>query len=98
MQEVDYEQATKLLEMTNGILLDVRSYQEYYEEHLQNAININLYNLEKDIQYIIPNKQTFIIVYCTYGNRSTQAQQILQNLGYKNVYNLKNGMYYRSKK
>ena len=94
-REVNYNQAQELLSMTNGILLDVRSYQEYSEEHLPNAINIDLYNLNRDIQNVIPNRQTIIVTYCSCGIRSKQAQQILTQLGYTNVYNLKDGIYCR---
>lgn len=93
--EVNYKQAQKILRQTNGVLLDVRSHQEYGEEHLPNAINIDLYNLQNEIQIRIPSKRTTIIVYCSCGIRSKQAQQILWQLGYSNVYNLKEGIYCR---
>lgn len=93
--EVNYKQAQEILRQTNGVLLDVRSHQEYDEEHLPNAINIDLYNLQNEIQIRIPNKRTTIIVYCSCGIRSKQAQQILWQLGYLNVYNLKEGIYCR---
>ena len=93
--EVNYKQAQEILRQTNGALLDVRSHQEYDEEHLPNAINIDLYNLQNEIQIRIPNKRTTIIVYCSCGIRSKQAQQILWQLGYSNVYNLKEGIYCR---
>lgn len=93
--KVNYKQAQEILRQTNGVLLDVRSHQEYDEEHLPNAINIDLYNLQNEIQIRIPNKRTTIIVYCSCGIRSKQAQQILWQLGYSNVYNLKEGIYCR---
>ena len=94
-KELNYNQAQELLRRTNGILLDVRSYQEYCEEHLQNAINIDVYDLEKNVQNIIPNKLITIVAYCSCGTRSKQAQQILTQLGYVNAYNLKDGIYCR---
>lgn len=93
--EVNYKQAQEILNQTNGVLIDVRSHQEYNEEHLPNAINIDLYNLQNEIQFMIPDKRTTIIVYCSCGTRSGQAQQILWQLGYFNVYNLKDGIYCR---
>lgn len=96
--EVNYKQSQEILRQTNGVLLDVRSHQEYDEEHLPNAINIDLYNLQNEIQIRIPNKRTTIIVYCSCGIRSKQAQQILRRLGYLNVYNLKEGIYCRFRK
>ena len=97
MQEISFEQAQEILKKTNGILLDVRSYEEFCEEHLMNAVNMDLYNLQKNIQTIIPNKNTVIVTYCACGSRSKQAMQILVNLGYNNVYSIKGGMYCRYK-
>ena len=48
-------------------------------------------NLAQQIQKKIPNKDTCIIVYCSSGSRSKQAQQLLIQMGYEEVYNLKNG-------
>ena len=96
MRDISYNQAQEILRQTNGILIDVRSYQEYCEEHLPNAINIDLYNLVRDVQNIIPNKQVVIVTYCSCGARSKQAQQILTQLGYINVFNLKDGIYCRN--
>lgn len=91
-KDISYKTAMEILKNNDGVLIDVRTGQEYKEGHLPNAININLYNLEKEILYKIPNKETVIVVYCASGARSKQAQNILENLGYKTVYNLKNGI------
>ena len=48
-KEVNLKKAKEILDKTNGVLLDVRSHQEYNEEHLPGAININLYDLKKEI-------------------------------------------------
>lgn len=98
MQEISFEQAQEILAKTNGILLDVRTYQEYCEEHLLNSINIDLYNLKDYVANVIPNKNAVIVTYCTCGTRSKQAMKILVNLGYKNVYSIKGGMYCRYSK
>ena len=41
---------------------------------------------------IIVNKEKKILVCCQYGVRSKKAAEILENLGYNNVYNLKEGL------
>ena len=48
-KEVNLKKAKEILDKTNGVLLDVRSHQEYNEEHLPGAININLYDLKKKL-------------------------------------------------
>ena len=71
-----------------GILVDVRSVQEYEEGHLKDAISLPLYDIKKMCYDILPNKSQDIIVYCSTGHRSEKAQKLLKKLGYQNVYNL----------
>lgn len=76
---------------TNVILLDVRSKQEYEEGHLAGSINIPLYEIDKNLEKL-PDKKCILLIYCTSGHRSKQAKEKLENLGYENVYHLKNGL------
>ena len=77
----------------NGVtIIDVRSKQEYEEGHLNGAILIPEYEIKEKIKNIVKNKNEKILVYCSSGIRSKQAQEELINLGYKNVYNLKDGI------
>lgn len=91
-KDISYKTAMKTLQQENGVLVDVRSKQEYEEGHLPTAINISVYDLNEKIQKQIMNKQMTIVLYCTSGTRSKQAQIILEKLGYENVYNLKGGL------
>ena len=50
------------------------------------------WKIKKDAQKILVNKDETIIVYCSSGSRSKKAQEILQDMGYKHVYNLKKGL------
>lgn len=91
--DIDYENAKIILKNAqDAVLLDVRSPQEYKEEHLENSINIPLYDITKKIDNVILNKETTIIVYCQSGNRSKKAIEILSKKGYKNLYNIIGGM------
>lgn len=91
--EITLEEAKQLLkENSDAILIDVRSPQEYMENHLNGAILMPLYELKENISYIIKDKSSLIIVYCQYGTRSKKAVQILNKMGYFNVYNIKGGL------
>ena len=90
--EISYKNLIQSMKKKNIILIDVRSNQEYEEGHLEGAINIPLYNLEESIGNIISDKETLIVVYCSSGYRSKKAKEILENLNYINVYNLKDGL------
>ncbi len=90
--EISYKKMTEMMKNSNIYLIDVRSSQEFDEGHLNGAINIPIYNIEKDIEKIIKNKKEIIIIYCSSGYRSKKAKEILEKLGFENVYNLKDGL------
>lgn len=75
-----------------AIIIDVRSQQEYKEGHIDGAICIPDYQIRKNIQKYVPNKNEIIILYCSTGHRSQDAQKILENMGYENVYNVYEGV------
>ncbi len=72
------------------LIIDVRSKKEYKEGHLNGAINIPLSDIKKEIKNITTDKK--ILLYCQSGLRSKRALKLLENLGYKELYNLKGGL------
>lgn len=91
--EIDMQEAKEMMKLNNKMLvIDVRSPQEYQEGHLDRAISIPLYELGSKINNVAPYSDTLILVYCQHGTRSKKAVQILERLGYNNVYSLKNGI------
>ena len=91
LNEISYEELLKKTK-EGAVLIDVRTVQEYREGHLQGAILIPYFALAKEIKSKVPDKEKNIIVYCKNGGRSTTAYEILKNLEYKNVFNLKGGI------
>jgi len=88
---IDYENAKTILKNDkNAILVDVRSPQEYKEEHIEGSINFPLYDLERDCGNL--SKESTIILYCQSGNRSKRALKILEEQGYRNVYQIEGGL------
>jgi rhodanese-related sulfurtransferase len=70
-------------------VIDVRAKGQYDAGHIEGAINIplgelkgNAVSLDKDKKYV---------VHCNKGVSGNAAQNILLNLGFKNVYNLSGG-------
>ena len=90
--EISYDVLKKLTKNQEVTLIDVRSNQEYEEGHLNGAINISVYNIKNKIEDFVKNKEQLIILYCSSGHRSKKAKEILEKIGYTNVYNLKNGI------
>ena len=79
------EEATEIYERTNALLIDVRTPEEYRENHIEGAVNIPVYEIDNIKNEIIdPNK--VILVYCKTGKRNKIVKQILIQNGYKNVH------------
>lgn len=91
--EINYTELKNIVKNNpKAYIIDVRSNQEYIEGHLQNSINIPIYDLEKKVQYNIKNKDEIVILYCKSDKRSKRGKKILENMGYYNVFYLKDGI------
>lgn len=70
------------------VLLDVRTKEEFADGHIKGAINIPLQVLENEVTTEIEDKEAMIVLYCRSGVRTLQADCILGELGYDNVYDM----------
>lgn len=83
------EEAKARLDMGDKIiLLDVRTEEEYREQHLPNSILIPVEGIDKDATARITDKNTTVFVYCSSGSRSAIAVEVLTLMGYTKVYDL----------
>lgn len=73
-------------------ILDVRTKEEYNNQHINQAQYIGRDYLEMQIEEIIPDYQQAIIVACGGGIRSLFAAESLRQLGYANVFNMAGGV------
>lgn len=86
---IDPTEAKKRLDMEKGIiLLDVRTREEYLENHIPKSTLIPLNVLETEASNKLPDKQATIFVYCRSGNRSRAAVKRLLKQGYTSVFDL----------
>jgi phage shock protein E len=67
-------------------IIDVRTSEEFGEEHYPNAINISVEQIQSRIVEI-GDKNTAVVLYCASGARSAYAARILKNLGFTDVVN-----------
>ena len=67
------------------VILDVRTEEEFKEGHIPNAICIPNETINNDVINELPDKDQLILIYCRSGNRSKQAANKLQKLGYTNL-------------
>jgi rhodanese-related sulfurtransferase len=72
-------------------ILDVRTPEEFNADHIANADNVNWLgdSFVKDSEKYDKTKPVF--VYCKSGGRSKKATEKLQELGFKNIYELDGG-------
>jgi len=68
-----------------AIILDVRTNKEYYNGHIEGAMNIAVDELIQELNQL-KDKNKPIITYCASGNRSAKAKKILESSGYTNVH------------
>ena len=83
--DLSYEEAMEIYKRENAILIDVRTSEEYREKHIDEAINIPLYEID-NLKNEIIDKDKVILLYCKTGKRSKVAKEILMQNGYRNVY------------
>lgn len=66
-------------------IVDVRTKEEWDEDHLPNTISIPIGNLVAELPERIPNKNASILFVCKKGVRASGVVTIAHKLGYKNV-------------
>ena len=94
MEDLTQEEwAEQLANDNNAVVLDVRTDDEVANGIIPNAIHIDIYkgqNFIDELEELDKSKNYY--VYCRSGNRSGQACRIMDELGFKNAYNLEGGI------
>ena len=94
MEDLTQEEWVSQLENDdNAVVLDVRTDGEVADGIIANAIHIDIYKGQEFISEIEElDKSKNYYVYCRSGNRSGQACNIMEQLGFDNAYNLEGGI------
>jgi len=86
-RKISAEEAYDIMNGTDDfILLDVRTYEEFVELHIEGAILIPDNEITDRAADELPDKNALILVYCRSGRRSEAASRLLVQMGYTNVY------------
>ena len=72
-------------------LLDVREDREWDAAHAVGATHVARGVIERDIEKLVPGKDTPVYLYCGGGFRSALAADSLQQMGYTNVHSVDGG-------
>lgn len=92
IREVSVEETLKRMAAEPGVrLIDVREDKEWQAGHAAKAQHLGKGIIERDIETQVADKSTELILYCGGGYRSALAADVLQQMGYTNVYSMAGG-------
>lgn len=92
LSNLAWEDFTQRCQDDNGVLLDVRTQEEFETDHLPNAINISYLSTDLVEQLEQLDPQVSYYVYCRTSRRSVRVCTLMKNMGFSNVYHLKDGL------
>lgn len=90
--QLNVNEAVRLMNDEDVVILDVREASEYSAGHLRDSIHIPAGALAKRLTELEKHKNKKILAYCRSGNRSNSACRTLNKQGFENVYNLAGGI------
>jgi rhodanese-related sulfurtransferase len=85
------ETQKRITENPDAKLIDVREDSEWQAGHATGAVHLGKGIIERDIEGKVPDKTTEMILYCGGGYRSALAVDVLQRMGYANVFSMAGG-------
>lgn len=77
-----------MLKDSRSMLIDVRTYEEYKQGHIEGSICIPFNDISNNPFSVCIRKDTPIILYCLKGYKSSLAAQVLIDAGYSKIYTI----------
>jgi len=90
-RDVEAKEFQSLLTGEEGIVLDVRTPDEFAAGHLPKALNLNIHDVNFPTELKKLDHAKPVYVYCQAGGRSSRAMKMLHEEGFVQVYNLLGG-------
>jgi phage shock protein E len=85
-RKISAEEIKKIIdENSDVVIIDVRTLDEFNTGHIEGSILIPYDEIAEQIENVVKDKNTLIVLYCRSGNRSKMAADALIALRYKNV-------------
>lgn len=92
IREVTVAETRERMKADKGVrLIDVREDNEWTDAHAAGAEHLGKGIIERDIEAEVPDKSAQVILYCGGGYRSALAADVLQQMGYTNVFSMAGG-------
>lgn len=92
VKNVKAQDAVRLMNDDNTLVLDVRLEKEYKEGHILDAVHIPVGALASRIRELDSYQGNKVIIYCHTGMRSKQAGGILKKHGFEELYSIDGGI------
>jgi rhodanese-related sulfurtransferase len=92
IREVTVDETRERMKANHAVrLIDVREDNEWQAAHAAGAEHLGKGIIERDIEAEVPDKTAEVILYCGGGFRSALAADVLQQMGYTNVFSMAGG-------
>jgi len=91
VREVSVDDALRAMNGGIARLIDVREDNEWAAGHAKGADHLGKGIIERDIEKVVPDRDSELILYCGGGFRSALAADALQRMGYTNVASMAGG-------
>ena len=91
VREVSVAEALQAVNGGSARLIDVREESEWNEAHAKGADHLGKGIIERDIEKVVPDKDSELLLYCGGGFRAVLAADALQKMGYTNVASVAGG-------
>lgn len=96
IENVTPQEAFALIQDNQGnpdfVIIDVRTPEEFAEAHIENAINLDYYAKAFRDELARLDKNKAYLIYCKVGGRSGSALDIMEELNFREAYNMSGGM------
>ena len=93
IKQIGNREATLLINRENGIVVDVRTQDEFAKGHIVDAVNILTTQIEaNNLSQIEKHKDAPTIVVCESGMRAPAAATALSKAGFTRVFVLRGGL------
>lgn len=73
------------------LLIDVREDHEWEKGRIAGSMHLGKGIVERDVERLVPDPATDIVLYCGGGFRSALVADVLQQMGYTNVTSMDGG-------
>lgn len=91
-QNIEVEKVKEIIEKNGATIIDVRLKEDYNREKIEGALNIFFGDYDFDEQVDEFPKDNKYIIYCQVGVGSLKAIGIMEDLGFKDLYNMSGGL------